>query len=60
MNHEELCKEKDINLIDHGKTITVKNINGSKLHLNKRDTRLSISFNEIISKKPYPTYSFDI
>ena len=46
----ELCKEKNLHYINHEKKITVKYLNGSKLHLNKKDTSiLSNTFVESIS-----------
>ena len=35
-HEKELCKENNIFLIQHDKTMTTRHINGSKLHLNKR------------------------
>ena len=37
---EELCKEKNLYYINHEKKITVKHLNGSKLHLNKNDANI--------------------
>ena len=48
---KELCKEKNIFLIQHDKTITTRDLNGLKLHLNKRGTEiLSNTFIESISQ----------
>ena len=33
----KLCMERNIYLIDHSKTLKTEHLNGSKLHLNKRD-----------------------
>ena len=47
---KELCKEKNLYYINHEKKITVKHLNGSKLHLNKKGTSiLSNTFVESIS-----------
>ena len=47
---KELCKEKNLYYINHDKKITVKHLNGSKLHLNKKGTSiLSNTFVESIS-----------
>ena len=35
-----LCREKNINVIDNGNTITVRHLNGSKLHLNLKDKKI--------------------
>ena len=43
-------KKLKIQFLDHGNTITVRNLNDSKLHLNKRGTQvLSNVFAEAIS-----------
>ena len=36
---KELCKKSNIFLIQHGKTITTRHLNGSKVHLNKTGTK---------------------
>ena len=47
---KQLCKEKKLYYINHEKKITVKHLNGSKLHLNKKGTSiLSNTFVESIS-----------
>ena len=47
---KELCKEKKLYHINHEKKTTVKHLNGSKLHLNRKDTNiLSNTFVEFIS-----------
>ena len=47
---KKLCKEKNLCCINHDKKITVKHLNGSKLHLNKKGTSiLSNTFVESIS-----------
>ena len=47
---KELCKEKNLYYINHDKKVTVKHLNGSKLHLNKKGTSiLSNTFVESIS-----------
>ena len=47
---KEKCREKKLQLLDHGNTITVRHLNASKLHLNKRGTQiLSNVFAEAIS-----------
>ena len=47
---KKLCKEKNLYYIKHDKKITVKHLNGSKLHLNKKGTSiLSNTFVESIS-----------
>ena len=38
-----LCREKNINIIDHGNTITIRHLNGSRLHLNLKGNKI---FNE--------------
>ena len=49
-NDKELCKEKNLHYINHDKKITVKRLNGSRLHLNKKGTCiLSNRFVESIS-----------
>ena len=43
-----LCHEKNINIIDHGNTNTVRHLNGSKLHLNlKGKNDLTEKFTEV-------------
>ena len=37
---KELCKEKNISLIQNDKTITARHLHGSRLHLNKRGTKI--------------------
>ena len=37
---KELCKEKKLYYINNEKKITVKHLNGSKLHLNKKGTSI--------------------
>ena len=37
---KELCKKYNFNLIIHDNTITIKHLNGSKLHLNKRGNKI--------------------
>ena len=47
---KEKCREKKLQFLDHGNTITVRHLNASKLHLNKRGTQiLSNVFAEAIS-----------
>ena len=47
---KELCKEKKLYYINHEKKITVKHLNGSKLHLNKKGTSILLNtFIESIS-----------
>ena len=47
---KKLCKENNIFLIQHDKTIATRHLNGSKLHLNKSGTEiLSNAFIESIS-----------
>ena len=49
-NLKDKCREKNIHFINHGNPITVRYINASKLHLNKRGTQvLSNQFAEAIS-----------
>ena len=46
-------------MIGHGITINTRHVNGSKLHLNKKGTRILFNnFKEAISKKPYYSDSF--
>ena len=47
---KELCKEKNIYYVNHEKKITDKQLNGSKLHLNKNGT--SILWNTFIESIP--------
>ena len=35
-----LCRKKNINIIDHGNSITVRHLNGSKLHLNLQGNKV--------------------
>ena len=37
---KEKCREKKLQILDHGNTITVRHLNPSKLHLNKRGTQI--------------------
>ena len=37
---KEMCKEKNIFLIDHGKRIKVNHLNSSKIHLNRRGANI--------------------
>ena len=47
---KELCKERNIFLIQFDKTSTTRHLNGSRLHLNKRATEiLSSTFIECVS-----------
>ena len=47
---KEKCREKKLQFLDHGNTITVRHLNASKLHLNKRGTQIwSNAFAEAIS-----------
>ena len=47
---KEKCREKKLQFLDYGNTITVRHLNASKLHLNKRGTQvLSNVFAEAIS-----------
>ena len=47
---KEKCRKKKLQFLDHGNTTTVRNLNASKLHLNKRGTKvLSNVFAEAIS-----------
>ena len=50
-NHlKEMCKDKNINLIDHSKNIKHQDLNKSKLHLTKKYTNiLSTTFVQEIS-----------
>ena len=41
-----LCHEKNINIINHGNTNTVRHLNGSKLHLNLKDKKVE-KFTEV-------------
>ena len=46
---KENCHEKNLQFLDHGNTITLRHLNASKLHLNKRGTQvLSNVFAEAI------------
>ena len=45
-----LCCEKNINIIDHGNTITVRHLNGSRLYLNLKGNKVfTEKFTEAIS-----------
>ena len=47
---KEKCREKKLQFLDYGNTITVRNLNASKLHLNKRGTQVLCNvFAEAIS-----------
>ena len=47
-----LCRQKNINIIDYGNTITVRHLNGSKLHLNLKGNKvLTEKFTEAVSNK---------
>ena len=35
-----LCREKNINIIDHGNTITIRHLNGSRLHLSLKGNKI--------------------
>ena len=35
-----LCREKNINIIDHRNTITIRHLNGSRLHLNLKSNKV--------------------
>ena len=49
-NLKDRCREKNIHFINHGNALTVRHLNASKLHLNKRGTPvLSNQFAEAIS-----------
>ena len=49
-NSKDRCCEKNFHFINHGNVIPVRNLNASKLHLNKRGTpALSNQFAEVIS-----------
>ena len=49
-NLKDRCSEKKFHFINHGNAITVRHLNASKLHLNKRGTQvLSNQFAEAIS-----------
>ena len=39
-NLKVLCRQKNINIIDYGNTITVRHLNGSKLHLNLKGNKI--------------------
>ena len=43
-----LCHEKNISIIDHGNTITIRHLNGSRLHLNLKGNKI---FNESLQKQ---------
>ena len=34
------CRKKNSNIIDHGNSITVRHLNGSKLHLNLKGNKV--------------------
>ena len=45
-----LCREKNINIIDHGNTITIRHLNGSRLHLNLKGNKFfTEKFTEAVS-----------
>ena len=45
-----LCREKNINIIDHGNTITIRHLNGSRLHLNLKGNKIfTEKFTEAVS-----------
>ena len=47
---KDMCRKKNLDFINHGNAITVRYLNASKLHLNKRGTQvLSNQFAEAIS-----------
>ena len=47
---KELCKEKNLYYINHEKKITVKHLNGSKIHLNRKSISILVdTFVESIS-----------
>ena len=49
-NHlKEMCTNKNIKLIDHGKNIKHQHLNKSKLHLTNRGTNISTTFAREIS-----------
>ena len=51
-NLKVLCRQKNINIIDYGNTITVRHLNGSKLHLNLKGNKvLTEKFTEAVSNK---------
>ena len=46
----ELCFQRNVLLIDHSKTLKLQDLNGSKLHLNRRGTAiLQSSFTKVLS-----------
>ena len=46
----ELCFQRNVLLIDHSKTLKLQDLNGSKLHLNRRGTAiLQNSFTKVLS-----------
>ena len=52
VNHKlkDLCKEKNLHYIDHRNSINTRHLNGSKLHLNKKGTKILFgNFVEAIS-----------
>ena len=45
-----LCREKNINIIDHGNTIIIRHLNGSRLHLNLKGNKIfTETFTEAVS-----------
>ena len=40
---KKICRNKKINLINHGKNIKHENVSKSKLHLTKRDTNILLT-----------------
>ena len=49
---KDRCREKNLHIIKHGNAITVKHVNASKHHLNKRGTQ--VLSNHL--PKLFPTY----
>ena len=48
---KNLSLENNLYVIDHGSTINTRHLDGSKLHLNKKGTRILFNnFKEAISK----------
>ena len=48
---KNISLENNLFVIDHGSTINTRHLNGSKLHLNKKGTRILFNnFKEAISK----------
>ena len=45
-----LCREKNISIFDHGDTITIRHLNGSRLHLNLKGNKIfTEKFTEAVS-----------